>query len=850
MKPLGKVSVPTVVPAKLERLADISYNLWWTWNCDAAELFRTIDPKLWESTGRNPVALMRAVGNKRLDSLLENKNFIDQYDNVVKKFDSYINNKDTWFNKKYRDFSDHGIAYFSAEYGLNETLPIYSGGLGVLSGDHCKSASDLGIPFTAIGLFYRQGYFNQTISFEGVQETSYSTLNIEELPVRQVFDKTGAPLLVGVEMPGRTVYAAIWQVKVGRVSLYLLDTDVPGNSEQDRQITARLYGGGGDTRIQQEIVLGIGGIRALRALDIKPSVFHMNEGHSAFLGFELIREKMLDCGIGFKEALELVSSSSVFTIHTPVPAGIDVFNHGLIDTYFTALRESLGISREEFLSLGRDFGNPDGFNMAALAMTMASGRNGVSRLHGCVTRRMFSRLWPDVPEDEIPITHVTNGIHTFSWLSETYRQLFDNYFKDGWENSIAEPETWNCVLNIPDDELWAAHRKLKESMTGYVNSRIRAGHNSGKSLKPCRTIDPAALTIGFSRRFATYKRAALIFRDIDRIRKILNIPGMPVQIIFAGKAHPDDRPAQDVIKYINDVSEQEGFEGKVVLLENYNIALARRLVQSVDVWLNNPRMPMEASGTSGQKAGLNGVLNLSVLDGWWREGYNGSNGWAIGSEDIYSNEFCQDNADSESLYDLLESSLIPLYYDRNENGVPVGWVKAMKESVRSIAAQYSTHRMVQEYTDRLYIPAMDSVSSRLTSQDGSCLPAVELAHWKEKVRGCWSGVSVSSGGIIGRQAEGDGEMITLDAEACLGGLRTDEVSVEIYYGPLDSSGNISDGRSTQMQAVEEKTPGTYRYRGDLHMSGGDEFGYHFRILPFHPLLKDKFELRLVKWAEA
>lgn len=849
MKPLGKISVPTVIPARLERLAEISYNLWWTWNCDAAGMFRMIDPKLWEKTGRNPVALMRTVGNKRLARLLDDQEFMDSYDSIVKKFDSYINSNDTWFNRKYPGFKNHGIAYFSAEYGLSETLPIYSGGLGVLSGDHCKSASDLGIPFTAIGLFYRQGYFNQTISSEGVQETSYSTLDIDGLPIRQVYDKNGEPLTIGVDMPGRTVYATVWKVKAGRVGLYLLDTDVALNSEQDRLITARLYGGSGDTRIQQEILLGIGGIRVLKALGINPSAFHMNEGHSAFLGFELVREKMHSCNIGFREALELVSSSSVFTIHTPVPAGIDVFSHGSIDYYFSAFRESLGISREEFLSLGNDPGNPEGFNMASLAMTIASGRNGVSKLHGSVTRNMFSRLWPDIPENEVPITHVTNGIHTLSWLSDTYKQLFDKHLQNGWENTIWEPEIWNDVLNIPDDELWAAHMKLKESMASYVNSRIHTGYNAGGSLKPCRTLDPSALTIGFSRRFATYKRAALIFRDINRIRRILNLPDMPVQIIFAGKAHPDDRPAQDVIRYINDISEQEGFEGKVVLLENYNIALARRLVQSVDVWLNNPRTPMEASGTSGQKAGLNGVLNLSVLDGWWREGYNGSNGWAIGTEEIYNNEFHQDNSDSESLYDLLENSLIPLYYNRNTKGVPTGWVKMMKESVRSLAAQYSTHRMVQEYTDRLYIPAIDRTINRLTAPDGSCTPAGELTRWKEKVQECWSGVSISKGGAAAVQVSEDGERITLEVSAGLGGLKPEDVSTEIYYGPLDASGNIYDGISSVMQYVEEAS-GEYRYRGDLYLTGGDEYGYHFRIVPYHPLLKDKFELRLVKWAEA
>ncbi len=877
MKPAGRITVPSVIPDRLSRLSDIANNLWWTWNCEAVEMFRSADNALWEATGANPAAFLKRIGSKRLEQLAYTKDFLDIYDNTVKKFDEYMNRTNTWFSRKYPDQTGHMTAYFSAEYGLSETLPVYSGGLGVLSGDHCKSASDLGIPFTAVGLFYRQGYFNQKISCEGIQETSFNTLNISELPISQVFDDNGNPILISVELPGRIVFASIWLINVGKVKLYLLDSDVPANIEQDRHITARLYGGNHDTRIQQEILLGIGGVRALDALGIQPYVYHMNEGHSAFLCFELIRQNMRRYNISFYEAKELVTSSSVFTIHTPVPAGIDVFSHDAMDMYFTSFRETMGISRDEFLSFGRDQGNPYGFNMAVLAMKMAAGRNGVSKLHGAVTRRMFGNLWPGIPENEVPVTHVTNGIHTLTWLSPTLRKLFDKYLPEDWENRIYESALWKYIENIPDEELWNAHVSLKKSMAQYVNNRIRMGYMASNTIKPCKTIDSAALTIGFSRRFATYKRAALIFRDINRIRKLLGMDNAPVQIIFAGKAHPADKPAQDIIKYINDISEQEGFEGKVVLLENYNMALARMLVQSVDVWLNNPRMPLEASGTSGQKAGLNGVLNFSVLDGWWREGYNGQNGWAIGSETVYPNEFCQDNADSESMYEILESQLIPLYYDRDENGIPRGWVKMMKESIRSLAACFSTHRMLQDYTAKLYVPAMKSVCSFSETGNVDCQLVFQLAQWKKRVCDNWYLVSVRSAGCYttgpsseentapgaaentaaGLSSEGNditaapGSKTTVQSVVRLGGLVPEDVSVELYYGLIDENGEIADGEHLPMQlAGEMEDDGSYRYSADLYLTSGGEYGYQFRVFPSHPLLTDKFELRLVKWTDA
>jgi len=871
MRPAGRITVPTIIPDRLSGLSDIAYNLWWTWNCEAVEMFRSADAALWESTGANPVAFIRRIGSRKLEQLANDRSFLDAYDKVMSRFNEYMSRTDTWFKSTYPERTNQMIAYFSAEYGLSEPLPIYSGGLGVLSGDHCKSASDLGIPFTAVGLFYREGYFNQKISSDGIQETSYSTLNIKELPITQVTDGKGEPILVSVEFPGRIVYASVWLVRVGNVKLYLLDSDVPANIEQDRHITARLYGGNHDTRIQQEILLGIGGVRALDALGIQPYVYHMNEGHSAFLCFELIRRNMRKYNISFYEARELLTSSSVFTIHTPVPAGIDVFPHDAMDMYFTAYRESVGISRDEFLSFGRDNSNPYGFNMAVLAMKMAAGRNGVSKLHGEVTRRMFGHLWPEVPEKEVPITHVTNGIHTLTWLSPALRKLFDKYLPEGWENRIYDSSVWKSIENIPDEELWNVHVSLKESMAQYVNSRIRMGYVAGSTIRPCRAIDPAALTIGFSRRFATYKRAALIFRDIDRIRKLLGMDNAPVQIIFAGKAHPADKPAQDIIKYINDISEQEGFEGNVVLLENYNMALARMLVQSVDVWLNNPRMPLEASGTSGQKAGLNGVLNFSVLDGWWREGYNGQNGWAIGSETIYPNEFCQDNADSESIYEILEKQLIPLYYDRDDKGIPRGWVRMMKESIRSLASGFSTHRMLQDYTAKLYIPAMKSVCSFSETGQIDCQLVFRLAQWKKHVYDNWHLVCVQGAGCRTTAPDADenaengaahmtgdcteitaapGSKTTLQSIVRLGGLKPEDVTVELYYGIIGEDGSITDGEHLPMQLTGTTEDGAYRYSADLYLTSGGEYGYQFRVIPSHPLLTDKFELRLVKWTDA
>ena len=850
---LGKITVTALLPEKLARLKDIAYNLWWSWNSDAIDLYREIDLALWEKLGKNPVRFLREVSRKKLDSKLKDPDYIKRYEEVVNRFDSYLSdNKDTWYGRNFPDKSGHSIAYFSAEYGLNEVLPVYSGGLGVLSGDHCKSASDLGIPLTAVGLFYKQGYFSQRINHDGWQETSYTDLNVSHIPISPALDGQGNHICISVELPGRVVYARVWQVRVGRVSIFLMDTDTEQNSPSDRMLTARLYGGDQETRIQQEIFLGIGGVRVLEALGVKAAVYHMNEGHSAFIGLELIRKLVQEKNLPFRVAREVVSSSVVFTTHTPVPAGNDVFPIWMIDKYFSNFWGQLGISRHEFLDLGLNINDSQNFNMTVLALTLAGRRNGVSELHGAVSRSIFNNLWPGLPEDDVPITHITNGIHTLTWLSPNFKRIYDRYLDGGWQERLYVKEVWEKVDGIPDEELWETHRALKAKMIAFIRDRLKEQRiMNGDTIESIREaenlLDPEILTIGFARRFATYKRANLIFRDIARIQKIMNDPEKPMQIIFAGKAHPADRPAHEVIKSINDIARQEGFRGKVVLVENYNMTLARNMVQGVDIWLNNPRRPLEASGTSGQKVCINGVINFSILDGWWCEGYNGKNGWAIGDETFNGNEYYQDNADSESIYSILENQIIPLYYYRNEYGVPVKWVAVMKESIKSLAYQYSTHRMVQEYTRKMYLPSIER--SILVSADDYAQSRA-LASWKADMEKNWPQVQITADRNMNQPTEMEtvsGETVTITAVVYLGPIDPSNVKVELYFGNMGKSGALDNTAVEEMEIVEKLDGGTFRYSARITLEEGGEYGYTFRVLPYHPGLIDKFETGLIRW---
>lgn len=850
---LGKIKVTAKLPEEISKLKDLAYNLWWTWNHEACELFREIDPELWEQTDKNPVHMLQVIHPEKLSEKTSDSRFMEKYTDVINRFERYMARKDTWFALNFPDRMSERIIYFSAEYGFHEILPIYSGGLGILSGDHCKTASDLGLPLTAIGLLYKQGYFNQRINRDGWQETEFAELDPSRLPILPVTKSDGKPLLISVEMPNRIVYARVWKMAVGRVDLYLMDTDIPENNRFDRTITYRLYGGDRETRIQQEILLGIGGIRLLDELNIHGTVYHMNEGHSAFIGLELCRKLIEESNLSFDEAREMVASSTVFTTHTPVPAGSDVFSLDMIDRYFSNYYSQLRISRDEFISLGLKPGDPYNFNMTVLALKMSGKRNGVSALHGAVSRNIYSSLWPDIPENEIPIQHVTNGVHIKTWLAYEFQRLLDKYFPENWYDRIHEPKIWEAVDQIPDREIWEIHLQLKRKMIDYVKNKLKKqlisnGIPVPEAERHASEIKTDAFTIGFARRFATYKRASLIFRDMARIERILNNHEMPVQVIFAGKAHPADRPAHEIIKQIHDIARHEGFNGKIFLIENYNMALARYLVQGVDLWLNNPRRPLEASGTSGQKAGINGIPNLSIADGWWCEGYNGKNGWVISDGMQYENEEQQDDADSKSLYWLLENKIIPLYFKRNEDGVPTEWVKIMKESIKSVAPMFSTHRMLSDYTRAYYIPCIDRVE-RIRQSNYNFIR--NLSVFKHNIRKFWHDIRITSENRADFPVEHSirsGETVTLNATVYLGNLSPDDVAVEVYYGPLENN-QIQNGMTAEMDFMKRSESSACHYSVNLKITEGGEYGYTFRVIPKHSELFNKHDIPFIKWAD-
>lgn len=702
------------LPRRIERLGELAYNLWWTWDPDVQRLYKRIDSDLWERTSHNPILFLRNVERARLNAVTHDSYYLDFYDRAMQAFDEYMNREDTWYERNHGHKPEELIAYFSSEFGLHETLPIYAGGLGVLSGDHIKEASDLGLPLVAMGFLYTKGYFTQRISEDGWQEAHYVRLRFEELPVLPILSEDQTPFSIRVELPDRDVLARIWKIQIGRVPLYLLDTDVDGNSPEDRELTSRLYSSDLDLRISQEIILGVGGVRALRKLGHDPVIWHMNEGHSAFLSLERVRE-FVKSGDTLSEAIDQVQRKTIFTTHTPVPAGNDEFPLWLIDKYFANFWTDLGVNREEFIDLARHQQSwGETYSMPVLAMRMSKLRNGVSELHGQVAREMWSYLWEDKKPEQVPITHITNGIHTGTWLARRLRHLYGRYLGQNWLEGIDDPEIWEAVDTIPDEELWAVRRHLKRKLVFYMRERAQAQWMAD-NIHPVQVVaagallNPYALTIGFARRFATYKRADLVLSDYERLLDLINQPNKPVQIIFAGKAHPADKPGKLLIQKVYRMVKRADNGGRLVFLEDYDMNLARYLVQGVDVWLNTPRRPNEASGTSGEKAALNGVLNFSVLDGWWREGYNGSNGWAIGNDTDYDNPELQDQMDAESLYDILENEIIPLYYDRSSGNLPKEWILRMKESIRTLAPEFSMRRMVKDYASDLYFPLMDEM---------------------------------------------------------------------------------------------------------------------------------------------
>ena len=704
------MSIDEKIPRKINRLPELAYNLWWSWTLEARELFRQLDYPMWRRTQHNPVQMLQELSAERLEAAAKDATFIRQYTRVMMLYDREMKNGRSWFHTTYPDLIGKTIAYFSFEFGLHNSLPIYSGGLGILSGDHAKEASDLGLPFVGVGFMYPQGYFRQRIPSHGWQEAVYQQLDMGQAAIKPALTPQGQELKISVNLAGRTVFARVWRVRVGRVSLYLLDTDVDENDPWDRELSARLYSGDSEMRIRQEIMLGIGGVRALRALEINPAVCHMNEGHSAFLLLECIREYVAQ-GLGFEAAVEKVRGSTVFTTHTPVPAGHDTFSFHMVENYFNGFWDELGISREQFLSLGghqEEWGMA--FNMTVLALQLSGQSNAVSQLHGKISRKMWQKVWPGKSVDDVPIISITNGVHVPTWIASDLHDLFDKYLGPEWGERHDDPAVWQRLVDIPDKELWEVHLLLKRMLMGFLRERVRRRWVDGRNdptqvLTSGTLLDPAALTIGFARRFATYKRANLIFRDLERLQRLLLDVHRPVQLIFAGKAHPADDPGKALIQQIYNMAKHNQLGGRVAFVEDYDMHMALYLTQGVDVWLNTPRRPREASGTSGMKASLNGVPNLSVMDGWWVEGYNGANGWAIDGEFEGDND-AQDDHDAAVLYQLLEDEVVPLYYTRDRDGVPRGWARLMREAIRSNAPQFSMRRMVKEYTTELYLKAI------------------------------------------------------------------------------------------------------------------------------------------------
>ena len=848
----NKITVNPQLPKRIEKLSEISNNLWWSWNTEFLRLFKTIDNDLWETCEKNPVKFLKQVSQERLEAVSKNVEFLKEYDKLARQFEDYMNSKNTWFANNYPENKNDLIAYFSAEYGLDRTIPIYSGGLGILSGDHLKSASDLGIPLVAVGLLYKNGYFHQKINGYGDQETEYINIELSNLPINPVKDKNGEDLIIYVKFPQRRLYLKVWQINVGRIKLYLLDSDIEKNNPEDRDVTLRLYGGDQEMRIRQEIVLGMGGTNLLtRALGLNPTIYHMNEGHSAFLILELIKNIIRDKQVSFDVARDIASSKTVFTTHTPVPAGNDIFPLDLVDKYFKDFWPRLGLDREEFLRLGMKPSQilEPGFNMGILALKVAGKKNGVSKLHGAVSRELFGDVWPDIAANESPITYVTNGIHTCSWLSPKLKELYNKYLMPYWQDNIHEDKVWEKINNIPDKTLWETHQDRKEKLLKLVKDNTtqrlrRSGYSYEEINEITSKLNPNALTIGFARRFATYKRATLIFKDLERITQILNNSEKPVQLIFAGKAHPADKEGQDLIKRIHEISMMPQFKGKIFLLENYNIAMSQYLVSGVDVWLNNPRRPMEASGTSGQKASVNGVINFSVLDGWWAEGYNQENGWTIGTNAEYNSYEEQDIADSQSMYRTLEDKIIPTYYNKNEEGISPKWIRIMKNSIISTGGKYSTARMLVDYTNNLYMPLCNLTKKYYQNVD----TVAEYNLWKKNLYINWKDIKITQTNNLDNITIDAGNNIEVKCEVELPNIDLDNITVECYYGKILDNGIVENVSIIPMKLTgKDEENKKYEYITKIELKTGGNYGYTFRVMPKHEMLLDSENLNLVKW---
>lgn len=826
--------VPSL-PKPLAPLLEIANNLWWSWQPDAVGLFRRLDRPLWEASHHNPVMLLGMVSQQTLDAAAKDEGFLAALAQVKTELDRDLA-RTPWHTATGHDIPEKStVAYFCAEFGLAECFQIYSGGLGCLAGDHLKSASEMGLPLIAIGLLYRHGYFQQYLSADGWQQETNPDLDFANLPVNPVSGDDGLQVKVSVDLPGRPVTAALWRADVGRIPLYLLDTNLPENSHEDRGITGQLYGGDMEMRIRQEVVLGIGGVRALEAIGIRPDVCHMNEGHSAFLALERIRRLIEDHDLSFDQAREQAAASHVFTTHTPVPAGIDRFPSDMVKRYFEHFAPSLRLDMEGVLALGRDnvFNKNEPFSMATLAIRTSDACNGVSKLHGVVSRDMWRGVWPDMPQEEVPITHVTNGVHARTWLDDELMRLFSRYLGPRWRENPADPKVWDEIHHVPDEELWRLHERRRQRLIVWTRKTLRKqlsdrGVSPEKILECVDGLSDSALTIGFARRFATYKRGNLILRDAERLKNILDHAKRPVQILIAGKAHPADGGGKDLIRQLVKFGLESEAGHKVVFIENYDMHVARQLVQGCDVWLNTPKRGMEASGTSGMKAALNGVLNCSILDGWWDEAYESDLGWAIGRREKYPNQDTADDLESRGLYDLLENQIVPLFYQRDEHGVPREWIARMKKCIHRLAPAFNTHRMVQDYAEKLYFPAL----RRARSLAANGLEAsVALAEQKNRLRAAWGNLAITQVDAEVEKPLGVRENRGLTVVADLGGLTPDEVRVQVYAGQLDNDGQLVRGTATDLQHAQDLGDGKHRFAGQLCADGSGRHGFAIRVVP-------------------
>jgi glycogen phosphorylase len=833
------------LPEKLKALDELSTNMWFTWNWDAIMMFVGIDEDLWHRSHRNPKWILGTLPPERLEDLCRDDKFLWRLGEIQQKFEAYMAEKDTWFavNSAPED-KDMSVAYFSMEYGIGEGLPIYSGGLGMLSGDHMKSSSDLGMPLVGVGLLYKKGYVQQVLNRDNWQTERYPENDWYNMPVQVVKDGSGRPLRVQVDLAGETVHVGVWKVPVGRASLFLLDTNLPENAPAARLITEQLYGGDRENRIRQEIVLGIGGARALEAMGIKPTVFHVNEGHSAFLLFERIRHLMETRGLAYLEAREVVWASSVFTTHTPVIAGNEHFDFELVRKYFEQYAPALGLTFPEFLEIGKEEHSSVTFCMTVMALRLCAYLNGVSLLHRDVSRDMWHKLWPQLPRYEIPIEGVTNGVHTNSWISHEHHGLYKKYLGgDG-------PADWDLakVSDIPDNELWDTHMARKHKLVKLVRERLRRQHQRLAAdptvlAEAGKVLNPDYLTIGFARRFATYKRATLFMRDLERLAELVSDENMPVQFVFAGKAHQADSHGKEYIKQVAKLSMDPRFKHRIIFVEDYNMNVARYMVQGVDVWLNNPIRPLEASGTSGMKAAANGVMNLSVLDGWWVEGYSPDLGWAIGGSEAYNSDEERDYVEAESIYNLIKKVVAPLYYDRDAEGLPRGWLKMMKNCVRKLVPHFNTDRMLREYYEKFYVHAHRS--SRRFADNGR---VQAVASWRRRLAASWPQVKVVTDQLKPEMAVHAGATLPVRAVVWLGDLRPEEVDVQLHVGAAGGETVFKEGRTVSMKQ-ESRMGDSYVYAAELKCSRSGRHDFSVRVTGRHPDAAGALMPMQLKWAE-